>query len=64
MRTVQPAKPVLVRRDGRWLDGELRGWRREAHGWLGYVCYSESAGLRWLEWVDAERVREARLTVD
>jgi hypothetical protein len=33
--------------------------RRDADGWLGFVCYAESAGLRWLEWVAAERVRPA-----
>jgi hypothetical protein len=57
VRTVSPAKPVVVRRDRRWLDGELRAWRRDGDGWLGFVCYCESAGVRWLEWVDAERVR-------
>jgi hypothetical protein len=39
--------------------GDLRAWRRDVDGWLGYVCYAESAGLRWLEWVVAERVRAA-----
>jgi hypothetical protein len=53
--------PVLVRRDGRWLDGDLRAWRRDVDGWLGFVLYAESAGIRYLEWVDAERVREAAL---
>jgi hypothetical protein len=57
MRRVEPPKPVLVRPDGRWLDGDLRAWRRDRDRWLGFVCYSESPGLRWLEWVDAERVR-------
>jgi hypothetical protein len=59
MRAVQPAKPFLLRRDGRWLDGDLRAWHRDIDGWLGYVCYPESAGLRWLEWVPAERLRPA-----
>jgi hypothetical protein len=58
MRVIHPAKPVLVRRDGRWLDGDLRAWRRDVDGWLGFVCYAEAAGLRWLEWIAAERVRE------
>jgi hypothetical protein len=49
--------PVIVRRDGRWCDGELRAWRRDVEGWRGFADHSESAGLRWLEWVDAERVR-------
>jgi hypothetical protein len=44
MRTVNPSKPVLVHRDGRWLDGDLRAWRCDVDGWLGYVCYVESAG--------------------
>jgi hypothetical protein len=56
MRAVAPAKPVLVPRDDHWHDGELRGWRRDVDGWLGYVCCAESAGIRYLEWVDAERV--------
>jgi hypothetical protein len=59
MRVVYPPRTVLVQRDGRWLDGDLRAWRRDAYGWLGYVCYAESAGIRYLEWVDADRVREA-----
>jgi hypothetical protein len=64
MRVIDPPKTVLVRRDGRWLDGELRGWRRDVthmpnvDAWLAFVCYAESAGLRWLEWVAPERVRE------
>ena len=49
MRAVDPPKPVLVRRDGRWLDGDLRAWRRDMDGWLGFVNYSESPGLRYLE---------------
>jgi hypothetical protein len=56
MRVVEPRKPVLVRRDGRWLDGNLRAWRRDRDGWLGHVLYAESAGIKYLEWVDAERV--------
>jgi hypothetical protein len=59
MRTVNPPKPVRVRRDGRWLDGELRAWRRDDVGWLGVVNYSEPLGLRYPEWVDVERVRKA-----
>jgi hypothetical protein len=59
MRVVNPPRTVVVRRDSQWLDGELRAWRRDDVGCLGYCCYSESAGLRWLEWVDAERMREA-----
>jgi hypothetical protein len=59
MRVVDPPKTVLVRRDGRWLDGDLRAWRRDDDGWLGFVLYAESAGIRYLEWVDAGRVRQA-----
>jgi hypothetical protein len=44
----------------RWLDGDLRAWRRDADGWLGYVCYAESAGIRYLEWVGSEQVKLAR----
>ena len=58
MRLLDPPKLVLVSRDGRWLDGELRGWRRDHVGWLAFVCYATSPGLRHLERVDAERVRE------
>jgi hypothetical protein len=57
MRRVEPPRAVLVHRDGRWHDGELRAWRKDLDGWLGFVCYAESAGLRWLEWVPVERVR-------
>jgi len=49
MRVVDPPKTVLVRRDGCWLDGDLRAWRRDMDGWLGFVNYSESPGLRYLE---------------
>jgi hypothetical protein len=59
MRLLDPPRLVAVRRDGHWCDGELRAWRRDRDGWLGFVCYAQSAGLRWLEWVDAERVRPA-----
>jgi hypothetical protein len=38
-------------------DRELRAWRRDLDGWLGYVGYGVSPGLRYLEWVEAERVR-------
>jgi hypothetical protein len=54
-----PGRPVLVRRDDHWHDGELRAWRRDLDGWRGFVCHAESAGLRWLEWVSAEGVRLA-----
>jgi hypothetical protein len=30
---------------------------RDIDGWLGYVRYGVSPGLRYLEWVAAERVR-------
>ncbi|MDX6320039.1 MAG: hypothetical protein QOD35_3439 [Nocardioidaceae bacterium] len=59
MRLLDPPKPVVVRRDGQWHDGELQAWRRDNDGWLGYVRYAVSPGLRHLEWVDAERVRPA-----
>jgi hypothetical protein len=36
---------------------------RDVTGWLGFVVYSESPGMRYLEWVDAERVREAPVVV-
>jgi hypothetical protein len=62
MRVLDPPKLVVVRRDDTWHDGELRAWRRDADGWLGFVCYAESAGLRWLEWVAAERVRQPHRT--
>jgi hypothetical protein len=57
MRLVDPPKLVIVRREGRWCDGQLRAWRRDDIGWRGFVCYGTEPGLRWLEWVDAERVR-------
>jgi hypothetical protein len=44
-----PLSVVVVRRDDHWHDGELRTWRDATlDGWLGFVCYAESAGLRWL----------------
>jgi hypothetical protein len=38
---------------------ELHAWRRDPEGWRGYVRYATRAGLRYLEWVKADRVREA-----
>jgi hypothetical protein len=32
---------------------------RRRDGWLGYVRYAVSPGLRYFEWVIAELVREA-----
>jgi hypothetical protein len=57
MRVLDPPKHVVVHRHGRWCDGELRAWRRDLDGWRGYVRYAVSPGLRYLEWVAAERVR-------
>jgi hypothetical protein len=59
MRLLDPPRLVAVRRDGHWCDGELHAWRRDVDGWLGYVRYAVSPGLRHLEWVDAERVKPA-----
>jgi hypothetical protein len=36
-RSVHPAKPVLVHRDGLWLNEVLEAWWRDEMGWLGYV---------------------------
>jgi hypothetical protein len=44
-----------------WHDRWLRAWRRDLDGWRGYVRYAVSPGIRYLEWVAAERVREALL---
>jgi hypothetical protein len=60
MRLLDPPKLVLVRRDDHWCDGELRAWRRDLDGWVGYVRYAVAPGMRYLEWVSAERVRENR----
>jgi hypothetical protein len=62
MRLVNPLTPVTVRRDGRWYGGQLRAWRQDHHGWLADVLYAVAPGLRYLEWVPAERVREAHRT--
>jgi hypothetical protein len=59
MRLVDPPKPVVVRREDHWHDGELSAWRKDLDGWLGYVRYAVSPGMRFLEWVDADRVRQA-----
>jgi hypothetical protein len=61
MRLLDPPKIVVVGRDDAWHDGELRAWRRDLDGWRGYVRYAVSPGIRYLEWVAAERVREALL---
>jgi hypothetical protein len=57
MRLVDPPRPVLVQRGDRWCNGELRAWRRDAHGWRGYVRYSVSPGMRHLDWIPAEHMR-------
>jgi hypothetical protein len=46
MRVLNPPKLVLVHRDDRRCDGELHGWRRDPEGWVGYVRYAVSPGLR------------------
>ncbi len=55
MRVIHPAKPVLVRRDGRWCDGDLRAWRRDLDGWLAFVLYGDQ--VPGVGWVAADRVR-------
>jgi hypothetical protein len=40
MRQVEPPKPVLVQRDHHGHDGELRAWRRDDVGWVGFVLYA------------------------
>jgi hypothetical protein len=59
MRVLDPPNIVVVRRDDRWCDGELHAWRHNPDGWRGYVRYATSPGLSYLEWVNADRVREA-----
>ena len=61
MRLLDPRKPVVVRRDGSWHDGDLRAWRRDLDGRRGYVRCAVSPGIRYLEWIAAERMREALL---
>jgi hypothetical protein len=51
-------KLVLVRRDERGHDRWLRAWRRDLDGWRGYVGYAVSPGIRYLECVAAERLRQ------
>jgi hypothetical protein len=48
-----------VHRDDHSCHGELHACRRDPTGWVGYVTYAVSPGLRHLEWVNAERVRKA-----
>jgi hypothetical protein len=59
MRVANPTKLVLVERDGHWHLGELRAWRRaDDGGWLANVIYSVAVGIRHIDWVEAERVRQ------
>jgi hypothetical protein len=37
--------------------------RRDLDGLVGYMRYAVSTGMRYLEWVAAERVRDGDLTV-
>lgn len=59
LRLLDPPRLVVVRRDDRWCAGELRASRRDRDrdGWLGYVRYATSPGMRHLEWVEADRLR-------
>jgi hypothetical protein len=56
---VRPVKAVTVERDGRWQRGELSAWQRWPDGWHGFCLYGVAPGMRYLEWLPAERVREA-----
>jgi hypothetical protein len=58
MLLVNPPKLVTVHRDGRWHDGQLSAWRHDIDGWRAFVSYSVAPGMRYLEWLPAERVRE------
>src|SRR4051794_6906448 len=47
--------------DGRWYPGTLERWRHDPdRGWIGYVWWSEGAGLRHVEWIPADRLRPAQ----
>jgi hypothetical protein len=59
MRVLDPPKLVVVHRDDHWCDGKLHAWRRDPDGWVGYVRYAVSPGLRHLEWVAGDRVRQS-----
>jgi hypothetical protein len=58
MHLVHPPKLVTVQRDGRWYDGQLRAWHRDADGWQANLVYEVAVGIRYLDWVPAERVRQ------
>ena len=58
MRSVRPPQRVVVARDDTWHLGHLEAWQRDGPDWRAFVRYSTGTGMRHLEWVDAERVRE------
>jgi hypothetical protein len=52
---VHPPKTVVVQRHGRWYDGQLRAWHRDADGCQANVCYEVAVGMRYLDWVVSHR---------
>lgn len=50
---------VEVERDGTWHFGRLRQWRLDPEGWVGFVQYSTEPGSTYVDWVPADRIREA-----
>ena len=60
---VRPTQLVLAERQGHWHQGELRAWQQWQDGWHEFVCYAVAAGMRYLEWLPADRLRQPTLYV-
>ena len=54
----QPPQAVEVETNGAWYPGVLRDWRRVDRTWEALTCYADGQGLRLLEWVAPDRVRQ------
>lgn len=53
-----PIRSCEVLIDGRWLHADLYSWQRTASGgWRGLVSYSTGMGSKYLDHVDADRLR-------
>lgn len=57
MARVDHCKPCEVLHDGRWVRGMVERWRRGPEGWRALVRYTEAAGMTYLNWQPAERLR-------
>ena len=56
-------RPVQVLHDGRWLDGWLEAYRREASGWRACVRYSAGVGQTYYQWRHESQLRAGETAI-